>query len=137
MNTVKMILTGCLAVSLIGCTVKPESKSWTFDFTDDYAGFESVFADYHADGHNFETYEMDFDRTEIPGTTTQGLRLQGHNRSDDLFMGVVKALDGLKPLTRYRITLSFTVYTDAEAGSIGIGGSPADSVYVKAGFANQ
>lgn len=124
-------------MSLIACSAKTEPKSWSFDFTQEDSGFESVFADYHDDGHNFETFEMAYERTVIPGTTSQGLRLQGHNRSDDLFMGVVKALTGLKPSATYTITLTFTLYTEAEAGSIGIGGSPADSVYVKAGFVNE
>jgi hypothetical protein len=79
---------------------------------------------------------MAYERVVISGTTNPGLRLQGHNRSDDLFMGIVKELSGLKASTTYTLTLSFTLYTEAEAGSIGIGGSPADSVYVKAGFTN-
>lgn len=137
MKHIKTALVSVLALSLMACGSKAEPKSWNFDFSQDDSGFESVFADYHDDGHNFETFEMAYERILIPGTTTQGLRLQGHNRSDDLFMGIVKELTGLKPSTAYTLTLSFTLYTEAEAGSIGIGGSPADSVYVKAGFANQ
>jgi hypothetical protein len=136
MKHIKTVLFSVVMLSLMACGSKAEPKSWNFDFTQDDSGYESVFADYHDDGHNFDTFEMDFDRTVIPGTSTQGLRLQGHNRSDDLFMGIVKELSGLKASTTYTLTLSFTLYTEAEAGSIGIGGSPADSVYVKAGFTN-
>jgi len=137
MKSTKTLLLGLLTMSLVACGVSTKPKTWSFDFTQDQSGFESVFADYHDDGHNFETFEMDFRRTEISGASNQGLRLQGSNRSDDLFMGVVKTLDGLKPSTTYTMTVRFVIYTDAEAGSIGIGGSPADSVYVKAGFVNQ
>ena len=137
MKNLKTVLLSLVALSLMACGAKAEPKTWSFDFTQGDSGFESVFADYHDDGHNFETFEMAYDRTLIPGTTTQGLRLQGHNRSDDLFMGIVKELTGLKPSTSFTLSLSFTLYTEAEAGSIGIGGSPADSVYVKAGFVNE
>jgi hypothetical protein len=136
MKSIKPLLMTLVSLSLIACSAKIEPKSWSFDFTQDDSGFESVFADYHDDGHNFETFEMAYERVVISGTTNPGLRLQGHNRSDDLFMGIVKELSGLKASTTYTLTLSFTLYTEAEAGSIGIGGSPADSVYVKAGFTN-
>lgn len=136
MKTKSLMGIGLLVVSLLGCTAKGEPKTWLFDFNQDYHGFDAIYADYHDDGNNYSTYEMVFDRTVIPGTTNPGLRLQGHNRSDDLFMGIVKALDGLKPSTTYSVTVSFTLYTEAEAGTIGIGGSPADSVYVKAGVVN-
>ncbi len=136
MKTIKPLLVILTSLSLMSCNTKVEPKSWSFDFTQDDSGFESVFADYHDDGHNFETFEMAYERAVISGTTNPGLRLKGHNRSDDLFMGIVKELSGFKASTTYTITLSFTLYTEAEAGSIGIGGSPADSVYVKAGFTN-
>jgi len=136
MKTVTTILVGLLGFGLVACSPKPEPKTWKFTFDQNTEEFESLFADYHDDGNNYATYEMAFDRTVIPGTTTSGLRLQGHNRSDDLFMGVARVLDGLKPSTRYTLNMSFTLYTDAEAGSIGIGGSPSESVYVKAGGSN-
>ena len=137
MKSFKTVLLSIVTLSLMACGAKAEPKTWTYHFTEDDSGFTSVFADYHDDGHNFETYEMRFEHDLIPGTTNPGLRLQGHNRSDDLFMGIVKALTGLQPNTTYTLTLSFTLYTEAESGSIGIGGSPAESVYVKAGFVNE
>lgn len=133
MKTSTTLLVGFLTLSLMACSPKASSKTWSFTFDQSPEGFESIFADYHDDGNDYASYEMDFNRSVIPGTTTSGLRLQGHNRSDDLFMGVVKALDGLKPSTRYTLTIDFTLYTDVDAGSIGIGGSPSESVYVKAG----
>ena len=136
MKTKSILWAGLLSLSVLGCSVKPEVKTWSFDFKDSVSGFDAIFADYHDDGNDYATYEMDFERTIVPTTTNHALRLQGHNRSDDLFMGVVKVLDGLKPSTPYGVTIRFTLFTDAEAGSIGIGGSPADSVYVKAGVVN-
>lgn len=133
MKTKNILWATLLVVSVVGCSVKPQVKTWSFDFEGDVSGFDAVFADYHDDGNNYATYEMDFERSIIPGTTNSALRLQGHNRSDDLFMGVIKSLSGLKPSSRYELTISFTLYTDVEAGSIGIGGSPSESVYIKAG----
>lgn len=66
--------------------------------------------------------------------------IQGHNRSDDLFMYIARGLtekDGLKPNTKYNVKLSFDLATNIPAGMMGIGGSPGESVYVKAGVVSR
>jgi len=126
-----------LLMMVSGCSVSSK-KEWTFDFEKDNSSFKEIFADYHDDGNNYTTYEMTFGREMIPGqSNSQALFINGSNRSDDLFMGFSKQLDGLKKDTLYHFTLSFVLGTSAEACSIGIGGSPADSVYMKAGFVNE
>lgn len=59
--------------------------------------------------------------------------LQGHNRSDDLFMFLSRQVEGLRPETAYAVTVSIDLATNVPAGLMGIGGSPGESVYVKAG----
>ncbi len=123
-----------LMILISGCSA-PQKKEWSFDFEKDNSGFKEIFADYHDDGNNYTTYEMAFGRELVPVESgSQGLFLNGANRSDDLFMGYTKELSGLKASTFYHFKLSFVLASNAESGSIGIGGSPADSVYVKAGF---
>ena len=59
--------------------------------------------------------------------------LQGHNRSDDLFMFIKRQVDGLLPETAYAVTVFVDLATNVPGGLVGIGGSPGESVYVKAG----
>ena len=59
--------------------------------------------------------------------------LQGHNRSDDLFMFLKRRVEGLRPETAYSVTVSLDLATNVPAGLVGIGGSPGESVHVKAG----
>jgi hypothetical protein len=74
---------------------------------------------------------------EIAGEQQGGFELQGHNRSDDLFMFISKKVDQLRPNTTYLVQMEVLMASDAIKGSVGIGGSPAESVYVKAGAFNQ
>ena len=67
------------------------------------------------------------------GLEGSGIYVQGHNRSDDLFMFLKKRVDGLRPDTAYEISVSIDLATNVSAGLIGIGGSPGESVFVKAG----
>jgi hypothetical protein len=62
------------------------------------------------------------------------------NRSDDLFQFMSKKLDsaaGLKPNTQYEVKLRFDLATSEAESSMGIGGGPASSVYVKAGVVDR
>lgn len=135
----KLLTLSLLALILTACVSPKDKKEWMFDFNDDLEGFEEIFADYHDDGNNLDTYEMAFGRELIPvGTNaSQGLFITAQNRSDDLFMGFYKKLTGLKSSVTYKLKITFKLATNEEAGSIGVGGSPAESVYVKAGAANQ
>jgi hypothetical protein len=59
--------------------------------------------------------------------------MQGHNHSDDLFMFLKVQVDGLKPDTAYDAIFAIDLATNIPEGMMGIGGSPGESVYVKAG----
>jgi hypothetical protein len=67
-----------------------------------------------------------------------GFYLQSMNRSDDVFMFLKKAVtaaDGLAPNQAYRVSFDIRFASNAATGCIGIGGSPGESVYMKAGAA--
>jgi hypothetical protein len=69
-------------------------------------------------------------------SSRSGFYLQGMNRSDDLFMFVKKHLgfeDGIEPNQAYRISFELRFASNAPTGCFGVGGSPGDSVYLKAG----
>jgi hypothetical protein len=75
----------------------------------------------------------------VEGEEGGGLLLKGNNHSDDLFLYTTKGFgsqDGLKPNTEYDIQLSFALATNVPSGMMGIGGSPGESVYIKAGVVN-
>ncbi|RCR69101.1 hypothetical protein [Larkinella punicea] len=59
--------------------------------------------------------------------------LSGHNRSDDLFMFLKKKVTGLKPNQTYSIDFEVELASKYGDNSVGIGGSPGGSVYLKAG----
>jgi hypothetical protein len=108
--------------------------SFHFDLSDN--DFRAAFADYHDDGNNYESYQMKsgYATAPVPDAESESLYLCSINRSDDLFMGYVKKLDGLKPNTGYQFSIAFKLATNVAADGFGIGGSPSDSVYVKTGI---
>ncbi len=70
------------------------------------------------------------------GVSGTGFLLAGDNHSDDLAMLMKKPLgpaDGLVPNQAYRVSFVIEFASNAASGSFGVGGSPGDSVYLKAG----
>ena len=110
-----------------------ESRNFTFSFENDNQGWLTGFADLPA---NFDqdTFELDSGHRPLPeGLGGTGMYNQGHNRSDDLFMFVKRQVEGLLPEALYAVTVSLDLVTNVPAGLVGIGGSPGENVYVKAG----
>lgn len=73
----------------------------------------------------------------VPGT---GFMIAGHNRSDDLFMFLTKKLtplDGVKPHQQYLATFRIVFASNAGDNCAGIGGSPGNSVMMKAGATGE
>lgn len=97
-------------------------------------GFQAVFADLPENWQGAD-YELDYRRELLPVPLSDfaGLRLTGHNRSDDLAMLVTKPVRGLLPDTLYRVEVEAEFATNVPHGCSGVGGSPGDSVYVKLG----
>ena len=110
-----------------------ETAEFTFSFENDEEGWLTGFADLPA---NFDqsTFELDSGHRPLPaGLEGSGIYLHGHNRSDDLFMFLKRQVQGLRPESVYAVAVSLDLATNVPAGLVGIGGSPGESVYVKAG----
>lgn len=122
---------------------------WSCDQDKDVSGMKSVDSDFETttDGWSvgFAEYSVEQDSTifefnsrvaALPApldTTKKALRVQSHNRSDDVFMFLKKKVTGLDPNRTYKVTYEIDLGTNYPNGSVGIGGSPAESVYLKAG----
>ena len=79
-------------------------------------------------------YELDSEHRALPdGLEGSGIYIQGHNRSDDLFMFLKRQVEGLEPSATYTVSVSIDLASSIPLGMVGIGGSPGESVYVKAG----
>jgi uncharacterized lipoprotein YbaY len=109
----------------------------TFTFDQDTQGWVGGFADLPVD-HEEHGYSVGFSHSDIPveGKESKGLFLTGNNHSDDLFLYVMRRFgpeDGVTPGGTYQIDLSFQMATEVPPGMMGIGGSPGESVYIKAG----
>lgn len=112
-------------------------KTYSYDFADNAQGWEAGFADYSPE-QTEEAMELEARIAPLPEGTKSGngFYIQGHNRSDDLFMFFKKRLgpeDGIVPGQTYSVRSSVTFWSQAPTGCPGIGGSPGGSLHVKAG----
>jgi hypothetical protein len=104
------------------------------DFENSDEQWLSGFADYPVGEDEF--YELASGLRSLPeplSLDASAFFLSGNNHSDDLFMFMKKKITGLEPSREYRITFNLDFASNAAEGSFGVGGSPANSVYIKAG----
>jgi hypothetical protein len=114
----------------------PVTFSVPYDFTVGEFGWNAAFSDY-------STLTTDLELASgiqaLPlelGVNGTGFMIQGHNRSDDLFMFLKRRIgtaEGVVPNQAYTINYSIIFASNAQTGCSGIGGSPGASVYLKAG----
>lgn len=108
---------------VVNSDFKQNTDSWTGDFTDYSTQQDSI---------------MEFSLTHkgLPApldTTKKALRITGSNRSDDMFMFVKRKVTGLTANTTYQLRFDIELASMYADNSVGIGGSPGGSVYLKAG----
>lgn len=105
-----------------------------YDFAESAHGFVAGFVDLPKDADP-ALYDLRSGHSPRPANLggAPALMISGQNRSDDLFMYWSRRVTGLQPRTAYRTRFLVEFASDAPSGTIGIGGSPAESVYVKAG----
>lgn len=70
-------------------------------------------------------------------TTKKGVRISGSNHSDDLFMYLTRKVSLNRPDQLYKGTFEVQFATNAAEGSVGVGGSPAHSVYMGVGLTSE
>ena len=128
-----------LAVSLLSCDDNDEMMRSGIiidsDFEQNTNNWTSDLAEYSTD---MDTSIIEFrsGRTALPSPLDKqknAFRIQSHNRSDDMFMFLKRKVNGLKPNQAYSVVFNIELGTNYPANSIGIGGSPGSSVYLKAG----
>lgn len=103
-------------------------------FDQDRNGWQGDFADY--DVGEDALFELDFERAPLPqplDTDQMALKLQGTNRSDDLFMFLKKKVTGLAPNAIYNASFTLEIASNVADNLVGIGGSPGESVFIKIG----
>lgn len=125
-------------VVVLGCAKDDDQTEnmgqiFSYDFSTSTEGWTGDFADYPAGEE--EAYELEFSHSFLPPplNTEGALRLSGRNFSDDLFMFIQKEITDLPPNTEFRINFEVEFASDVAEGMFGIGGSPGESVYLKAG----
>jgi hypothetical protein len=111
----------------------PVENTFTFTFENGDEAWIPGYADLPADFNQAE-FDLAAEWRPLPsGLTGNGIYMQGDNQSADLFMYITNFLDGLDPNTNYQVTFYLDLATNVPEGMVGIGGSPGESVYVKAG----
>ncbi len=117
----------------------PAQVSISFDFSNGSLGWEAGFADYPPSTDKNDVYELRADVRSLPpelGVNGTGFYLQGHNRSDDLFMFLKRRLnsaDGIVAGQTYQLTFTLVFASNAPTGCVGSGGAPGESVTMKVG----
>jgi hypothetical protein len=92
------------------------------------------FADYPAGQETFFQLASGIQPLPAPlDQTKTGFFISGINHSDDLFMFLKSKVTGLKPNTIYQASFHVEFATSAAQGCPGVGGSPGEGVFVKAG----
>jgi hypothetical protein len=108
------------------------AQTFTFDFDAGLQGWEGGYSDYG----NETDFQFQFARVPLPkplDTAKYGLKLNGMNRSDDLFMFLRRKVENLAPAARYDAVFKIRLASKYASDGIGIGGSPGKSVFLKAG----
>lgn len=104
-----------------------------FNFGSGAEGWTAGYADLPV-GYDQSLFELESAHRSLPqGLEGSAIYIQGHNRSDDLFMFLKRQIDGLEPSATYSVSVSIDLAANVPLGTFGIGGSPGESVFVKAG----
>jgi hypothetical protein len=121
-----------------GMAVLGKSKQivLTNDFNHGSKGWLPGFSDYNLRAGDLRMLAELRRLPQEVSETRSAFYIQSMNRSDDIFMFLkknVSAEDGLEPNQAYRVWFDMRFSSNAPTGCLGVGGSPGDSVYLKAG----
>jgi hypothetical protein len=120
-----------MALLAVGCSSTDPVTDFGFD--DGPEGWVAGFADYPADGDP-ALYQLVADWRALPSNLDgSALYSSGRNASDDLWMYWKRSIEGLEPDTEYSVEMSIQLASNVPEGLVGIGGSPGESVFIKAG----
>ena len=136
-----LIIFSTLILALAGCgnndqTNVVEPTEYIYNFQEDSEDWTAGFADYPNEPNVEDFYELEFSHSMLPSPlriTDGALKQAGNNHSDDLFMFVKKKITELVPFRTYNVSMEIEFASNAPNGAVGIGGSPAEDVFIKAG----
>jgi hypothetical protein len=137
MRKIKLTICGVLIIlsSCYNDSIEPPAPViFSWDFASGTEGWAGDFADYPVGRE--ESFDLLFDHTTLPEPLNENsgaLLLTGTNLSDDLFMFMKQRVTGLEPNTRYNTLFTIEFASDVPDDTPGIGGSPGESVFIKAG----
>ncbi|GAB3886812.1 hypothetical protein [Spirosoma agri] len=131
------VLTGSL-VAFSACkdndvTVQP-GLPYQSNFQRDQDGWVADIADYGVAQEGIMEFRSGLKNLPAPlDTTRKSVLLESMNRSDDAFMFLKKKVTGLQPNKDYSLVFAIELASKYPTNSIGIGGSPGSSVFLKVG----
>jgi hypothetical protein len=137
LTIILLVLITFTAVALAQGTPSPVSIS--FDFRNGALGWQAGFARYPPATDKNGFYELLAEIRSLPaelGVNGTGFYIQGNNHSDALVMFMKRRLstdDGIAAGQSYQVNFTIVFASNAPSGCIGAGGSPGDSVNLRAG----
>lgn len=113
------------------------THAWDFDLTGAPAEWTFTAVDLPSDWQtNPQQPEFTLigEERALPASVGDGTAwyLEGSNYSDDLFLYLYRKVDGLRPNTLYNLDFAVEFASRESQDTVGIGGSPGGSVWVKA-----
>jgi hypothetical protein len=128
-----------ILASVSGC--KKETKSiipqeFNYTFQSGTEGWTGDFADYPNQPDVETFYDLKFSSSVLPtplNSSDGALMQSGINHSDDLFMFIKKKISGLVPNAGYKVSIEMEIASNVADGTAGVGGSPGEGVFIKAG----
>ncbi len=114
------------------CPAVPTAMTFEFRLDDGLMGWQPGFADYTV-GEDAVINPVHGHEPLPDGLDGSGAFLEGRNASADLFMYLKRRLEGLVPGTDHLVTMEVEFTSRYPVGSMGIGGSPGESVFIKLG----
>lgn len=133
---VSMILLAAVVLLLIVGLSPGDRQKFVYDFSEGDHGWVPGWVDMPVD-HDPVFYGLESNWTFLPESVgdSKSMFISSDNHADDIFMFFRKQIEGLEPDTEYAVTFEIELASKYPEGSFGIGGSPADSVYLKGGAA--
>ncbi|MDQ4120350.1 MAG: hypothetical protein M3209_02770 [Acidobacteriota bacterium] len=140
-NLRKMFWTALFLIAVftaIHTEISAQNIELNFDFHRGNSGWTAGFADYPPNtGTSFELFAgLRYMPRKLTRSPKHSFYIQGHNRSDDLFMFLKRRLtaeEGIIANQTYRIEYLVTFASNAATGCAGIGGAPGENVALKVG----
>lgn len=136
---------GILVMLLPGCgrliDILVPDVELSFDFSEGMQGWTAGISDYGID----QLDDLQFIAAIRPlpeelDDSGDGLYVQSFNTPDDLFTYITRRVgpeDGIEPNRAYVVSYTIRFASNAPSDCVGVGGAPGESVYLKAGAADE